>query len=118
MWLLIGLSVLQSLMLAVGQVALKIALARMPAFSWTSEFWLSLLTNWAFAACGALFAGASILWMYILKHYPLSMAYPLASISYVIAAFMAILVFHETVPMTRWIGVCLIMAGCALVAYK
>ena len=28
----------------------------------------------------------------------------------------AVLIFHETVPATRWIGVLLIMAGCYFVA--
>ena len=53
--------------------------------------------------------------MYILKHYPLSMAYPLLSLSYVIAMFSAILFFHEAVPAHRWIGCVLIVAGCMLI---
>ena len=46
MWQLIGLSAIQSIMLSFGQLTLKLALARMPRFSWTGEFWLDLLTNW------------------------------------------------------------------------
>ena len=45
MWQLIGLSVIQCVMLAFGQLTLKLALARMPAFSWTARFWGDLLTN-------------------------------------------------------------------------
>ena len=116
MWQLIGLSVIQSAMLSLGLLTLKLALARMPAFAWTTSFWGELLTNWWFLASGILFGGASLLWMYILKHYPLSMAYPLASISYVIALVFAAVFLHETVAWNRWLGVALIMTGCFFAA--
>lgn len=113
---LIGLSVIQSVMLSFGQLTLKLALEKMPSFSWGAAFWSSLLTNWWFLICGIMFGGASLLWMYILKHYPLNMAYPMASISYVIALVFAIVFLHETVSWNRWVGVALIMAGCVFVA--
>lgn len=116
MWQLIWLSIIQSIMLSFGQLTLKLALERMPSFSWTYGFWVDLLTNWWFMLCGFLFAGSSILWMYILKHYPLNMAYPMASMSYVIALIFAIVFLHETVSWNRWLGVALIMAGCVFVA--
>ncbi|MDE6296760.1 MAG: EamA family transporter [Muribaculaceae bacterium] len=113
---LIGLMLVQCLMLALGQLTLKEALQRMPAFEWSRSFWLSLMSNWMFPVCGLFFAGASLLWMYVLKLYPLNKAYPLASISYVIAMICAVIFMHEEVPLTRWIGVALIMAGCFIVA--
>lgn len=113
---LIGLSIIQSIMLSFGQLTLKLALQRMPPFSWTVRFWGDMLTNWWFLVCGILFAGASILWMYILKHFPLNMAYPMASISYVIAIVFSIVFLHETVAWNRWVGVALIMIGCIFVA--
>ncbi len=116
MWKLLGLSVIQSSMLSLGQMTLKMALERMPPFSWTSHFWSGLLTNWWFMLCGILFAGAYILWMYVLRHYPLSMAYPMASMSYVMALVLAILFLHEIVAWNRWLGVALIMAGCVFAA--
>lgn len=116
MWQLIGLSLVQSVMLSFGQLTLKIALAKMPTFSWTARFWGEMLTNWWFAVCGIMFGGASLLWMYILKHYPLSMAYPMVSLSYVIALVFAIIFLHESVSLNRWIGVALIMVGCIFVA--
>lgn len=103
-------------MLSFGQLTLKLALQRMPAFSWTTQFWGDLLTNWWFLICGILFGGASVLWMYILKHFPLNMAYPLASLSYVIAMVFSIIFLHETVAWNRWLGVALIMIGCIFVA--
>lgn len=116
MWQLIGLSIIQSLMLSFGQLTLKIALARMPQFGWTRVFWGDLLTNWWFMLCGILFGGASLLWMYILKHFPLSMAYPMASMSYVFALVMSVVFLHEAIAWNRWFGVALIMIGCVFVA--
>ena len=54
--------------------------------------------------------------MHILKNYPFSMAYPLISMSYVFGMVASVLIFHETVPAVRWIGVLLIMAGCYFIA--
>jgi undecaprenyl phosphate-alpha-L-ara4N flippase subunit ArnE len=56
------------------------------------------------------------LWLYIIKTFPFSMAYPMISLSYVFGMFAAILFFHEEVPLVRWIGVLLIMSGCVLIA--
>ncbi|MGN0236672.1 MAG: EamA family transporter [Lepagella sp.] len=116
MWQLLILSAFQSIMLSCGQLTLKLALAKMPPFSWSASFWLDLLTNWWFLISGILFGSASILWMYILKHFPLNMAYPLASLSYVFAIIFSIIFLHESVAWNRWIGVALIMIGCAFVA--
>ncbi len=116
MWKILTLSIAQSALLAGGQVFLKFALARMKPFGWTWSFFGSLLLNWQFAACGVLFLAASLLWLYMLKHYPLSIAYPLVSLSYAFGMVAAIVFFHETVTVTRWIGVGLIMIGCCLIA--
>jgi drug/metabolite transporter (DMT)-like permease len=110
------LALLQSLLLTLGQVLLKFALLRMEAFGWTAAFWRSVLLNWQFALCGGCFAAASVLWMYIIKHFPLSMAYPMVSISYVFGMIAAIVFFHESVDWIKWLGVFLIMAGCVLIA--
>jgi undecaprenyl phosphate-alpha-L-ara4N flippase subunit ArnE len=49
--------------------------------------------------------------MYILKHYPFSVAYPITSFAYVFGMLAAFFIFKEAIPPTRWIGVVLIVAG-------
>lgn len=110
------LALTQSLLLAGGQVFLKIGLARMQPFGWSWTFGRSLLLNWQFALCGLLFGSSSILWMYIVKHYPLSVAYPMISLSYVFGMLAAIVCFHESVSIAKWMGVALIIIGCCLIA--
>ena len=94
---------------------MKFALQRMPAFSWSRAFFLSVFQNWHFAACGLLFASASLLWMYIVKAFPLSVAYPMISLSYVFGILAAIFFFKEEVTLSQWLGVALIIIGCMLI---
>lgn len=116
MWRIIPYAILQSLLLTGAQVFLKFALTRMPAFAWTRDFWFSLLTNWQFAVSGLLFGLASLLWMYIVKVFPFSSAYPMVSLSYVFGMLAAMFFFHEEVSVMKWIGVTLIVLGCMLIA--
>ncbi len=105
------LSLTQTILLASGQVCLKISMQHMEKFSFTWTYFKHLFTNWYFALTGLLFASATILWMYILKHYPFSVAYPITSFAYVFSMLAAFFIFKETIPPTRWIGVVLIVAG-------
>ena len=114
--LLLPLAIVQSLLLASGQVLLKFALARMLPFSMNAAFWKSVFVNWQFAACGICYGAGTLLWFYIIKHFPFSMAYPMISLSYVFGMIAAVLIFHEPVSLTKWLGVLLIMAGCYFIA--
>ncbi len=115
MWKIIPYAIIQSILLTGGQVFLKLALTRMPTFSWTRDFWFSMLTNWQFAACGLFFGLASLLWMYIVKLFPFSTAYPMVSLSYVFGMVAAIIFFHEEVSFLKWLGVLFIVVGCILI---
>ena len=116
MWKVFCYALCQSMLLAGGQVFLKSAMAKIKPFGWNWNFWGSLFFNWQFAASGLLFGTSSVLWMYIIKNFPLSVAYPMISLSYVFGMLSAIVFFHEEVTPTKWMGVALIMAGCCLIA--
>ena len=113
---LIILALVQSMFLCGGQLFMKLALKAMGPASFTWSFVLEQLTNWWWLACGVSFAVAGVMWMYILKNWPFSQAYPLSSMAYVFGMIAALPVFHETVAWTQWVGVLLIMAGCWFVA--
>ena len=113
---LIILAILQSLLLCSGQVFLKMALRKMGSLVWSSHFFFSQLTNWWWLGCGLCYGAASVLWMYIVKYFPFSMAYPMVSLSYVFGMLAAILFFHEEVSMVKWMGVACIVVGCFLIA--
>jgi EamA-like transporter family. len=118
MWRLICLSFIQSVFLIGSQVFLKLAMNRIDKFCWTWSFFKDQLLNWQLAISGVCIVFATMLWMYIIKHFAFSIAYPLISMSYVWGILVAVFLFHEDVPFIRWCGVGLIMVGVMLVMQK
>jgi undecaprenyl phosphate-alpha-L-ara4N flippase subunit ArnE len=116
MWRIILLSTIQCLFLSGGQVFLKYALNRIDKFSFTWLFFREQLTNWWLLASGICMGAATLLWLYIIKHFDFSIVYPMTSISYLFGMLAAIYVFQEAVPLTRWLGVILVMGGVILIA--
>ena len=72
----------------------------------SSAFWLSL------AAYGL----SVVVWIVGLSRLPVSQAYPVLSIGYIIAALLAWIVLGETISLERWAGIGLIIAGVFLVS--
>ena len=115
MWRLLILVCIQTAFLSGGQVLLKLAMVQLPKFSWSWSYFKAVATDWWLLACGVSFGAATGLWLYILKHFPFSQAYPLTALGYIFGMVAAIIVFGESVPLTRWIGVVLIVAGCMFI---
>jgi undecaprenyl phosphate-alpha-L-ara4N flippase subunit ArnE len=105
------LTIFQCFLLASGQVCFKLAVEKIHKFQWAWSYFTDLLTNWWLLACGACLIAATVLWGFILKHFEFSVAYPITAVAYIFGMLAAIFIFHETVPLTRWIGVGLIMLG-------
>lgn len=108
---LIGLSVIQSILLMFSQVFLKLAVTKFGPFQFTFSWFKSVFGDLYLALSGISVGGAMALWVYILRNYQFSIAYPLGSLSYVFGLVAAILIFNEPVSVNRWIGVCIIMVG-------
>ena len=61
---------------------------------------------------GFFFYGVSaILWLFVLKSFPLSVAYPSLSLTYVFVVFLSSVFFGENITITKIIGVVLIFSG-------
>lgn len=116
MWKIIILALGQSTLLAACQVFLKLALTKMLPFGWNKAFWISALTCWQLGASGLLCGASVILWLYIIKHFPLSVAYPMISLCYVLGILGGVLFLHESMTPHKWIGAALIVAGCCIIA--
>lgn len=69
-----------------------------------------VLGGFAFVFGGALF------WLAVLSRWPLSLAYPLLSISYIIGIGLSVLFFREKVSLVQLLGVFVIIAGVFLVS--
>lgn len=108
MWRLILLALGQSALMVACQLLQKIALNRAGDFAFFANFYM--------IGSGLCFAATAFCWLYMLKRYPFSMVYPMLSLAYVMGMLAAVVFFHEQIPLTRWIGIALIMAGCVLIA--
>lgn len=115
--MLILLVLIQCILLASGQALLKNALNKVPHVEWSWSFFASQITNWWFLAAGLTLGAATVLWLYILRKYPLSQAYPMTSLSYVVNIFIAMIFFGESVPLSHWIGVLLVVVGCVFIIH-
>jgi undecaprenyl phosphate-alpha-L-ara4N flippase subunit ArnE len=101
----------QCLLFAGAQLFLKVALKQFGAFNWSWGYFRGVLFNPAFMLAGICALSGTLLWMFILKKLDLSIAYPLTGISYIFGVMAAQWILHEPVPVTRWIGVVIIMIG-------
>jgi undecaprenyl phosphate-alpha-L-ara4N flippase subunit ArnE len=104
-------------LLASGQVFFKFAVEKITKFQFSWAYFVnSVLTNWWLLISGICMTLAMVLWGYILKHFEFSVAYPITAFAYIFGVLAAVFIFHETVPITRWIGVALIVLGAFFIA--
>jgi len=105
------LTILQCFLLASGHVCFKLAVQKLGKFHWSWVFFSDLLTNWWLLTSGIFLILTTILWGYILKHFEFSVAYPITAFAYVFGMLAAVFIFQESVSLTRWIGIGLVILG-------
>ncbi|HQH50016.1 MAG TPA: hypothetical protein PLA08_01260 [Candidatus Cloacimonadota bacterium] len=103
------LSFAHSFFLVSSQVLFKIA-ALAPVNGIWSLIW-ALISNPTVILSVFCFGCSTVCWWVILRNFDFSLAYPLASIHYLFALAYAVIVLHEPIPASRYIGVVAIMAG-------
>jgi drug/metabolite transporter (DMT)-like permease len=107
-WLL--LTVLCVALLAVGQMLFKSAAEqwRIDGWSWTS---LRGFFSPPLLAALALYAVATVLWVFVLRTVPLSLAFPVYALTFIIVPLMAYFVWDEPVTYNTLLGGVVIMLG-------
>jgi len=73
---------------------------------WKLLFWLLLAGCWL--------GGAFILWIMVLRHTPLFLAYPLLSLNLVLVTLAARFIWQEGISCRQWWGIGCIMLGISL----
>jgi multidrug transporter EmrE-like cation transporter len=96
-----------------GQLLLKLG-ASAPIHS-AAEFLTTLFKPHTLIALVA-YAVSAILWIMVLSRVPLSYAYPLLALNYVLVVAVSAWFLGESVPAQRWIGVGVIMLGFVIAA--
>jgi len=66
-------------------------------------FWLSLSI--------VLLGCAMLLWLVVLQHVPVSVAYPMLSLNFIFITLAARFIWHEPVSLRHWGGVLMIIVG-------
>lgn len=104
------------ILLVGGQTLWKIGLDRVGGLTF-QQIQPVLLSPYIWAGI-VLYGLATICWLVVLSRLPLSVAYPLQSIAYVLGVFVAHVYFHESIPLNRMLGVALILLGIVSLSIK
>jgi multidrug transporter EmrE-like cation transporter len=89
----------------VGTVGLSGLLQSLGRAAGTSQIWAGFFF---------VFSGA-LVWLVVLSRVPLSWAYPMLSLGYILVLFLSKVVLGEHVSPTRWFGTLIVIAGVWLV---
>ncbi|MBC8943913.1 MULTISPECIES: 4-amino-4-deoxy-L-arabinose-phosphoundecaprenol flippase subunit ArnE [Xenorhabdus] len=109
----IGLLILVSLLTCAGQICQKQAVTH-----WGKKddpYKPAIVVAWLVGAILLLGIGM-IFWLRLLQFLPLSIAYPMLSINFVLVTLIGQFLYHERAGIKHWIGVFLIMLGILLMS--
>ncbi len=103
-----------------AQLLLKTGTNTLGVISLTRDTWLTTL--WRMAHTGPFILGVAcygvslVTWVIGLSRVPVSIAYPLLSLGYIINAIAAHYLFGEAVTTMRWLGIGFVIIGVFLIA--
>ncbi|WP_245408824.1 transporter [Rhizobium wuzhouense] len=97
------------LMIAMGQVLFKFASQTTGTFSLASL--ITLAVNPVFIAALALYGFGTVVWIYVLRSVPLTIAYSFMGLTFCFVPVLAQLVFGEPLHFRYLMGTLLIVAG-------
>jgi undecaprenyl phosphate-alpha-L-ara4N flippase subunit ArnF len=108
--------VLEAIFVTASEVLLKVGASetrRVAGWEWTGL--LSLASIWIWVAI--VFVILSFLcWIYVLRHIPLSIAFPLSNVVHVLVPLSCWIFLGEHISGTRWCGIAVVIFGLAVVA--
>ena len=105
---------------AAAQLLLKAGTNVLGVITLTRENWWDTLwrmgTQGYFVVGAAMYMVSLVVWIMGLSRVPVSIAYPMLSLGYIINAIAAHYLFGEAVTVSRWLGIGFIVLGVWLVA--
>lgn len=75
------------------------------------QFVIAALFNWKVTSGLACAFGAALSWIVAISRSDLSFAYPFTAVGVVLVLLASSIIFDEVVPMTRWLGVLIVVIG-------
>ena len=70
---------------------------------------LRLLYNPYIILAVSIYTCATLLWIYILIKVPLNYSYLIQALAFPLVTLLSIVMYNESVPITRWVGIAVIM---------
>ncbi len=105
---------------AAAQLMLKAGTNRLGVITLTADNWVAMFVRMAterhFIGGAALYVVSLVVWILGLSRVPVSVAYPMLSLGYVVNAIAAHYLFGEAVSVQRWLGIGFIIVGVWMVA--
>ncbi len=105
---------------AAAQLLLKAGTTRIGEFQFSLEnivpIGLKIATQWPIIGGLACYGISVVVWIMALSRVPVSLAYPMLSIGYIVNAFAAWWLFGESLTAQKLIGIAVIIVGVWLVA--
>src|SRR5215831_12380217 len=108
--------VLEAIFVTASEVLLKVGASqtrRVTGWEWTGL--MSLTSIWIWVAV-VLVILSFLCWIYVLRHIPLSIAFPLSNVVHVLVPVSCWLFVGEQLSARRWCGVAIVVLGLAVVA--
>ncbi|TBL72445.1 SMR family transporter [Paenibacillus thalictri] len=108
--------ILSVLLGAAGQVLMKWGVSSAKPAGAEMWSWSAVLAYWPVAAGLACYGFSSVFWLFALRKFPLSTAYPMVSLGYILVMVLGFYLFQESLSMQKWFGAAFIMCGVLLIA--
>jgi drug/metabolite transporter (DMT)-like permease len=112
-WML--LTVICVVLLSIGQMLFKTAAGQWRIEGWGWSTWRSLFSL-AMLSALVIYGATTILWVFILRKVPLSAAYPVYALSFLIVPLLAHITIGEPLTMRTIVGGAIIIAGIVVAA--
>jgi multidrug transporter EmrE-like cation transporter len=97
-------------LLALGQVLFKLSAGHVPSSRW------AFLFSSPFLAALVTYAIATLLWVFTLRLWPLTVAYAAQALTIAIVLMIGVLAFGETLTKVQFTGAAIILAGLVVLA--
>ncbi|NPV30417.1 MAG: hypothetical protein HPY58_12380 [Firmicutes bacterium] len=110
----LGLVLANVVLLVAGQILWKTGVNRLGSLD-LSALPRLFVSPWIWGGI-LLFGAATVIWLVALSRAALSTLYPLQSLAYILGMAAGVLLFHEKVSWTGWLGGFLIFTGIYLIA--
>jgi len=112
----LGLLLLAILLASLGQILMKLGLKSLGPAAGATEALKAIVTNAAVFGGFASYGLSSLVYIIAISKLPLSYAYPMVAISYVIVVVLSWMLLNEQVPPLRIAGLAVIIVGVVLLA--